>query len=209
MSVVVHACNPSYSGGRGRRIISSRIAWTKVATSYLNTKHTKIRQINKRAGVTAEASEHMPNICEALCSTPSAPKKSVCWWHASLWCDFPLSQMCHIWHLQNRGLCCSMPVSFLLCFYVFLSCFLSLLAFPFSPTPTILYIECLHFKVFVVSLDFYDPLYLILKTWKVVNISLKINWIKLLYTSLTLNWFCFFLGQQLSMKSFPICSVKD
>jgi hypothetical protein len=30
LGVVVHVCNPRYSGGRGRRIKNSRLAWGKV-----------------------------------------------------------------------------------------------------------------------------------------------------------------------------------
>jgi hypothetical protein len=37
-SVVVHICNPSYSGDRGRRITSSRPTWAKLVNYYLKKK---------------------------------------------------------------------------------------------------------------------------------------------------------------------------
>jgi hypothetical protein len=35
LGMVVHTYNPSYSGGEGKRIMSSRSAWAKLARSYL------------------------------------------------------------------------------------------------------------------------------------------------------------------------------
>jgi hypothetical protein len=43
--VVVHTCNPTYPGGGGRRIMSSRLAQAKVS-EILSQKQNK----NKRAG---------------------------------------------------------------------------------------------------------------------------------------------------------------
>jgi hypothetical protein len=57
--VVVHAYNPSYSGGRGRRIASSRPLSTK----------------NKRAGGMAQVIDYLPSMCKALGSIPSSNKK--------------------------------------------------------------------------------------------------------------------------------------
>jgi hypothetical protein len=38
LGIVVNAYNPSYSGGRGKRIINSRPALAKLVRSYLKTK---------------------------------------------------------------------------------------------------------------------------------------------------------------------------
>jgi hypothetical protein len=59
---VAHACNPSYLGGGGRRILSLRTAQTKLVRPYLK---------NKRSGSVAQVVEHLPSKCEALSSNPT------------------------------------------------------------------------------------------------------------------------------------------
>jgi hypothetical protein len=58
--MVVHACNPSYSGGRGRRIMVQ--GWLRKKLKTLSEKQTK----SKRTGGLAQVFEHMHNKCEAL-----------------------------------------------------------------------------------------------------------------------------------------------
>jgi hypothetical protein len=56
LSVVVHGYNPSYLGGRGRRILSSRPAWAKLVVHFLKSKIQ-----NKRAGDIGQVVEHLPS----------------------------------------------------------------------------------------------------------------------------------------------------
>jgi hypothetical protein len=56
--VVGHACNPSYSGGRDRRISGSRLAQSKLI------RPIQKQSVNKRAGVgVAQVIEHLPTSC--------------------------------------------------------------------------------------------------------------------------------------------------
>jgi hypothetical protein len=57
--MVMHACNPSYWGDRGRRI--SRLAWGKLAKSCLKKQKQK-QNTNKRAEGIAEMVEDLPSI---------------------------------------------------------------------------------------------------------------------------------------------------
>jgi hypothetical protein len=68
--VLVHACNPSYSGGRSRRIMSLRPNWAKLVRSYLKNKN-----ISKRAGGMAQVVECLPSIHKALGSIHSNVKQ--------------------------------------------------------------------------------------------------------------------------------------
>jgi hypothetical protein len=61
--MIVHVCNPSYSGGRGRRILVPGQPRQKHET--LSEKQTKAR----KAGVMARAIEHLPsNLVPKKCS---------------------------------------------------------------------------------------------------------------------------------------------
>jgi hypothetical protein len=63
--MVVHTCNPSYSGGRGKRITSSRTAWAKLVRPYLKKKK------KERILGMAQPVEHLQH--EALNSIPPVP----------------------------------------------------------------------------------------------------------------------------------------
>jgi hypothetical protein len=42
--IVIQTCSPSYQGGRSRRIINSRPAWTKLVRLYFKDKKKKIKR---------------------------------------------------------------------------------------------------------------------------------------------------------------------
>jgi hypothetical protein len=77
MDLVAHACTPSYWGGRGRRIESSRPAPFK--TSWNKVRDDPISKINKnpnkRARGMAEVVESAPRMVEDLGSILSTPLK--------------------------------------------------------------------------------------------------------------------------------------
>jgi len=60
--MVAHTCHPSYSGGRGRRISSSRPVWIKLATACLKS---KIKTQRRKEGITPMV-ESTPGKREAL-----------------------------------------------------------------------------------------------------------------------------------------------
>jgi hypothetical protein len=64
--MVAYVYNPNYSGGRGRRIQSSRPDWKKLARSYL-------KKSNKNKGARGVAQElvHWRSMCKALVYIPS------------------------------------------------------------------------------------------------------------------------------------------
>jgi hypothetical protein len=55
--MIVHACNPSFLGGRDRRIMIQGLPKEKHKT--LSEKHTK----RKRTGDMVQVVEHLPNKC--------------------------------------------------------------------------------------------------------------------------------------------------
>jgi hypothetical protein len=63
---MVHTCNSSYSGGRGRRITSARAKLGKPSLR------------NKRAGDMAQVIEHLPVKCKALVQSPVLQKEKKC-----------------------------------------------------------------------------------------------------------------------------------
>jgi hypothetical protein len=69
LGLVVHICNPNYSGGRGRKVVSSRQAGAKLGRTCI-----KINK-KKRAGDMAQVVECLPSILKALGSIPSTIKK--------------------------------------------------------------------------------------------------------------------------------------
>jgi hypothetical protein len=56
-----HTCNPSYLGGRGRRITSPMLAQTKLARSYLKNKTNR-----NACGYIAQIVDLLPSMCKAL-----------------------------------------------------------------------------------------------------------------------------------------------
>jgi hypothetical protein len=60
--------NFSYSGGRGRRIVNSRLTWAKLVGLYLKN------QINSKGGI-AQMVECLPRMYKALSSVPCTEKK--------------------------------------------------------------------------------------------------------------------------------------
>jgi hypothetical protein len=61
-ALVVHICNPSYSGGRDQEDPVLKILSQKYPTQ-------------KRTGRVAQVVEHLPSKCEVLSSNPVPPKK--------------------------------------------------------------------------------------------------------------------------------------
>jgi hypothetical protein len=53
-SVVMHSCNPSYSGGRGRKIPSSSPARPKLVRPYLTTGREGGRKEGRKEGNTSK-----------------------------------------------------------------------------------------------------------------------------------------------------------
>jgi hypothetical protein len=68
--MVVHACNPSYLGNRGRKITVQ--GQGKVSTKTPTEKHTK----SKRTGDMAQMVEYLPSKHEALSSSPVQKQSS-------------------------------------------------------------------------------------------------------------------------------------
>jgi hypothetical protein len=71
LAMGVHICNSSYSGGRGRRIKSLRLAYKDqefVARPCFKNKNNK----TKRVGGVVQVLKHLPSILEALAS--------IWWW---------------------------------------------------------------------------------------------------------------------------------
>jgi hypothetical protein len=67
---VVHACNPSYSGGRNQKDHSSKPAG-KINCETLSQKYST----QNRAGGVTQVIQCLPNKCEALSSNPSTAKQ--------------------------------------------------------------------------------------------------------------------------------------
>jgi hypothetical protein len=61
---VVDACNPSYSGGRGRKIMILRPSWQKLVRPYHKN------EIKTKSGI-----QHLPSSHEALSLIPSTTKE--------------------------------------------------------------------------------------------------------------------------------------
>jgi hypothetical protein len=69
--IVAHTYNPSYWGGRGRRIMSSRPIWVcaKLARSISEANDTA-----KRDGGMAQVMEHLPGKCKHWVQSPVLKK---------------------------------------------------------------------------------------------------------------------------------------
>jgi hypothetical protein len=63
--MVVCTYNPSYSGGRSKRIITSRLPWVKLRRSYLKQKGLGVPQVE----------ELLPSMLEPLVKSPVPKKK--------------------------------------------------------------------------------------------------------------------------------------
>jgi hypothetical protein len=68
--MVAHTCNPRHAGGRGRRIISSRLAQSKVARPYLKSKIRK-----QKGGGVVQVVVHLPSKLKALVQSPVWQRK--------------------------------------------------------------------------------------------------------------------------------------
>jgi hypothetical protein len=64
--MVVHICNPGYSGGGDKRLVNLRSAQVKLVSSYLRNKMQK-----QQASFMAPGLDHLPNMCKVLGSSPS------------------------------------------------------------------------------------------------------------------------------------------